>query len=115
VKLTIAADDTFALGTLYTWLRGTADVTAHADLTAVPGAAGRTMNVLETIDVVLSNTIGLTSLLVAVKAWRGSGRRATVTFTAGDITLTATDPDPATVAAMERLLRAAVATGEHAA
>ncbi|GLL04857.1 effector-associated constant component EACC1 [Dactylosporangium matsuzakiense] len=112
--LTVATDDPSALGSLYTWLRGSADVTAHAELTPVP-ATGPTMNVLEAIDVVLSNTIGLTSLIVAVKAWRGAGRRATVTLTAGGITLSATDPDPATLAAMERALRAATATGEHAA
>jgi hypothetical protein len=115
VLLSIAADDTLALGSLYHWLRGTAAVTEHAELTPVPGTAGPTMNVLETVDVVLSNSVGLTSLLLAFAAWRRSGHRATVTLTVGATTVTLADADPATVAAIERSLRAAVDTDEHAA
>jgi hypothetical protein len=61
---------------LYRWLVGDPELRGHAEVTAPaqtkPGHMG---GVLDVVDVVLSNTIALSGLVVSVATWRGARPR----------------------------------------
>jgi Effector Associated Constant Component 1 len=102
-------DRTECASSLYRWLvadrelRGLAEVavmSAHSRQGDMGGA-------LEVVNVVLSNTIALSSLLVAVAAWRGSRTRpAEVRLERDGVTVTVRDASPEMVEQILRTLNA---------
>ncbi|GAA4237164.1 hypothetical protein GCM10022254_48530 [Actinomadura meridiana] len=70
------ASDEAELRSLYRWLTDDPDVRRQAKVTAVdaPTQRGDMGPTLELVNVVLSNSIALSSLVVAVASWIGSRR-----------------------------------------
>ncbi|MDR7276370.1 effector-associated constant component EACC1 [Catenuloplanes atrovinosus] len=85
---------------LYRWLTLDPDVRRHATVTlpSAPPRPGGMGGALDVINVVLGNGIALSSLLVAVSAWRESRPRPPVTrIERGDVSITIEDASPETV------------------
>lgn len=74
-RVQIGVDDTSALP-LYRWLTDDPDVRRDATLSFASGQPGDMGGALEVINVVLSNTIALSSLVLAIATWRGSRRNS---------------------------------------
>lgn len=88
-------------------LRGQAQV--QVGDSSRPGAMGQA---LELVNVVLSNTLALANLLLAVAAWRQSRpRRSTVRIEAYGSTFTLDTDDPRAIEALARTLLQAASPG----
>jgi hypothetical protein len=117
VQLTIAAEnDVLATGSLFSWLRKSPLEDDGSTLELRVGGDGSAMGTLDTINILVSNSVSLASLLLAYTAWRQSRRAApTITFTVDSITVTAEDATPATVERITRVLEAALTPDDDAA
>jgi phage-related tail protein len=90
---------------LYRWLVLDPDLRGHAKVSTAPAApeAGHMGGALDTVNIVLGNTIALGNLLVAVAAWRGSRRNPPeVRLERDGVAVTVRDASPEDV---ERILR----------
>ncbi|WP_433362013.1 effector-associated constant component EACC1 [Actinoplanes sp. CA-142083] len=91
------------LQTLYDWLRRSPGL----EVTAEPSPTHQ--GAAEIVNIVLSNTIALSSFLVALRAWLGTRpRKPPITFEARGVRVTLTDDSPESMATLERMLRAAL-------
>ena len=91
---------------LYRWLIADPELSGLARIAVVPTQSrpGHMGEALEVVNVVLSNTIALSSLLVAVSGWRGSrARPPEVRLEREGVTVTVQDASPDRV---EQILRA---------
>jgi hypothetical protein len=97
------------LTSLYRWLRDDPDVRRDAKLTAVstPAQRGDMGGALELVNVVLSNSIALSSLVVAVASWIGSRRTSSpvVRLEYNGVTVTIDTDSPEAIEAVLRGLR----------
>jgi hypothetical protein len=94
---------------LYRWLLADPELRGLAEVTAAPTRQepGHMGGAMEAVDVVVSNLIGLSSLLVGIAAWRGARSRSPRVRIEHDGTaVTLEDASPESV---ERILRALTA------
>jgi len=116
--LSIAADDDpLATASLYTWLRKSPLEGVQGEpLLVRRSGETTTMGAADVVNIVVSNAIGLGSLLVAFGSWRQSKRRApAVTFRLGDVEVRLDDDDPETMKTVLRVLKARFASDDDAA
>jgi hypothetical protein len=111
MKVTMEMDgDGVAANEFYHWLLRDDDMRA-AEVTRPPGEGHGHMGVLEVVDVVLSNAIALGTLVATYASWRKARPNGpTVTFTVGDVTVSATDASPETLGRIAEVLGASGAS-----
>lgn len=108
VQVKVAADDDGeTLTDLYRWFREDHDLRRHAEVrTQPPRQTGGYMGVVEIIDVVLGNAIGMGGLALSYAAWRRTRPRAQeVTFTVDGVSVTVRDSDDESVNRVMEMLR----------
>ncbi|MEU5726358.1 hypothetical protein [Micromonospora sp. NPDC047738] len=84
MQIRISMDDAAASAELFDWLRVDASLIRGAEVRPGPADPGK-LGALEIIDVVLGQATAISSLALAVEAWRRSrSRPGTVTITRAD-------------------------------
>jgi hypothetical protein len=114
VRVSIRAEDAGENAALYGWLRRDRDLARSAEVTGRGLPDSQTLSALDLIDVTLTHLTGLTSLALAVVAWRQSRPRpAVITVTRpGGQTLTIDGDSPATAELIRSFLAGADGTTE---
>lgn len=105
MRVRIGMDDATASADLFGWLRADPDLVRGAEVRPGPAAAG-TLGALEVIDVLLGQATAISSLALAVEAWRRSrSRPETITITRADgATLTLPSGDAGNAEAIRQFL-----------
>ena len=84
MQVRIGTDQAAGTAELFEWLRADGDLSRSAEVRPGPSAPG-TQGALEIIDVVLGQATAISSLALAVEAWRRSrARPETITVTRAD-------------------------------
>ena len=109
LTITVDGDDASALGSLHGWLRRDRELAAQADIGTSYHQVSGAMGALDVVDVVLTHMTGLSTLVLAVTAWRQTRRQpARPTFVINGVEIIATDDAAETLAALQRAARAAL-------
>jgi hypothetical protein len=91
LHVSIASQQPDEFASLYVWLRSDRDLARRARVAVEASQDPAAMGALEVMDVVLTHIAGLTTLAIAVTAWRQSRRRP------GPVTITRPDGQTLTI------------------
>ncbi|GAA2637747.1 effector-associated constant component EACC1 [Paractinoplanes durhamensis] len=103
VAASVPDQDLPFLQSLYEWLRRTNGLAVTAE------ASARHQGAAEIVNIVLSNTIALSSFVVSLRAWLGTRpRKPPITVEVNGVRITVPDGSPESLAVLEKALRAAL-------